>query len=86
LQLNDSSCSKVFAKKLVKKRSVPMNSASRTIVTMVTAAGLTLSSVGLAAAQDWPQWRGPGRDNKVTGFTAPAAWPKELTKKWETSR
>src|SRR5262245_41365564 len=32
--------------------------------------------------QDWPQWRGPNRDNKVTGFKAPSAWPKELTKKW----
>ena len=37
----------------------------------------------MAGADDWPQWRGPGRDNKVTGFTAPAAWPKELTKKWK---
>ena len=26
----------------------------------------------MAGADDWPQWRGPGRDNKVTGFTAPA--------------
>ena len=33
-------------------------------------------------AQDWPQWRGPNRDNKVTGFTAPTAWPKALTQKW----
>jgi len=33
-------------------------------------------------AQDWPQWRGPNRDNKVTGFTAPQTWPKELMKKW----
>jgi outer membrane protein assembly factor BamB len=36
-----------------------------------------------AAAQDWPQWRGPNRDNKVVGFTAPATWPKELMKKWQ---
>jgi outer membrane protein assembly factor BamB len=35
-----------------------------------------------ARAQDWPQWRGPSRDNKVTGFTVPKTWPKELTKKW----
>jgi outer membrane protein assembly factor BamB len=34
------------------------------------------------SAQDWPQWRGPNRDNKVTGFTAPTAWPKALTQKW----
>jgi outer membrane protein assembly factor BamB len=35
-------------------------------------------------AQDWPQWRGPNRDNKVIGFTEPKEWPKELTKKWTT--
>ena len=34
-------------------------------------------------ADDWPQWRGPNRDNKVTGFNAPAVWPKELTRKWK---
>jgi outer membrane protein assembly factor BamB len=34
-------------------------------------------------AQDWPQWRGANRDNKVTGFTAPKEWPKELTQKWK---
>jgi outer membrane protein assembly factor BamB len=36
-----------------------------------------------AGAQDWPQWRGPNRDNKVTGFTEPKTWPKELTNKWK---
>jgi outer membrane protein assembly factor BamB len=35
-------------------------------------------------AQDWPQWRGPNRDNKVVGFTAPTSWPKELTQKWSS--
>jgi len=40
---------------------------------------LVLSSLP-AGADDWPQFRGPGRDNKVTGFTAPATWPKELKK------
>ena len=34
-------------------------------------------------AQDWPQWRGPNRDGKVTGFTAPGEWPKELTLRWK---
>ncbi len=42
---------------------------------------LLLGATG-ARAQDWPQWRGPNRDNKVTGFTEPKTWPKELTKKW----
>jgi outer membrane protein assembly factor BamB len=36
-------------------------------------------------AQDWPQWRGPNRDGKVAGFTAPETWPKELTQKWKTA-
>jgi outer membrane protein assembly factor BamB len=35
-----------------------------------------------AWAQDWPQWRGPNRDGKVTGFTAPQTWPQELKLKW----
>jgi outer membrane protein assembly factor BamB len=34
-------------------------------------------------AQDWPQFRGPARDSKVTGFKAPAAWPAELTVLWK---
>lgn len=36
----------------------------------------------VAAADDWPQWRGPNRDAKATGFKTPSTWPKELTKKW----
>jgi outer membrane protein assembly factor BamB len=35
-------------------------------------------------AGDWPQWRGPNRDNKVIGFTEPKTWPKELKQKWQT--
>ncbi len=38
-----------------------------------------------AGAGDWPQWRGPNRDNKVVGFTVPSAWPKELTRKWKVT-
>jgi len=38
-----------------------------------------------APAGDWPQWRGPGRDARVTGFTAPKAWPAELTQKWKVT-
>ena len=38
-----------------------------------------------AQAQDWPQWRGVNRDAKATGFKAPSAWPKELTKKWKVT-
>ena len=35
-----------------------------------------------ACAQDWLQWRGPNRDGVVVGFSAPSAWPGELTKLW----
>jgi outer membrane protein assembly factor BamB len=44
-----------------------------------------LLSAGGATGQDWPQWRGPNRDAKATGFTAPKAWPKELTQKWKVT-
>lgn len=37
---------------------------------------------GLAVAQDWPQWRGPGRDGAARGVPAPAAWPDELQRAW----
>lgn len=33
-------------------------------------------------AQDWPQWRGPNRDGKISGFIAPQKWPEKLTVKW----
>jgi outer membrane protein assembly factor BamB len=34
-------------------------------------------------AQDWPQFRGPNRDSKVTGFKAPAKWPEKLAQQWK---
>ncbi|MDB5332942.1 MAG: qgdA, partial [Phycisphaerales bacterium] len=40
---------------------------------------------GSMALADWPQWRGANRDAKVTDFTAPATWPKELTQKWKVT-
>ena len=36
-------------------------------------------------AEDWPQWRGPNRDAKVSGFTAPKEWPQKLPEKWKTT-
>jgi outer membrane protein assembly factor BamB len=38
-----------------------------------------------AGADDWPQFRGPTRDNKVTGFTAPQTWPKALKQQWKVT-
>jgi outer membrane protein assembly factor BamB len=34
---------------------------------------------------DWPQWRGPARDGVASSFTAPQAWPTQLTKKWQAT-
>ena len=39
----------------------------------------------VGVAQDWPQWRGPARDGKASGFDAPQTWPQELTQKWKVS-
>ena len=51
----------------------------------VVMVGVMLLATTCAMAQDWPQWRGASRDGKVTGFTAPAAWPKELAQKWKVA-
>jgi len=37
----------------------------------------------VAAAQNWPQWRGPHRDGAVMAFDEPALWPSILTKQWQ---
>lgn len=41
--------------------------------------------VANAAHGDWPQWRGPHRDARATGFTPPASWPAELTQTWKVT-
>lgn len=35
-----------------------------------------------ASAQEWTQWRGPGRDGFVSAKNAPAAWPESLQRSW----
>ena len=50
---------------------------------VVMAGCVLLIVAGGVLAQDWPQWRGPGRDGKVSGFTAPQKWPQELAQKWK---
>ena len=47
--------------------------------------GVILVGATCASAQDWPQWRGPNRDGKVTGFAAPEKWPTALAQKWKTT-
>jgi len=60
-----------------------MGSRNRSKVVLV--GWVILIAAGCVLGQDWPQWRGPNRDGKVTGFTAPQTWPKELTAKWKTT-
>jgi hypothetical protein len=56
-----------------------MNDAKRSVGAVVGVLALLAASHVLA--QDWPQWRGPGRDGKAAGFKAPESWPKALTRK-----
>ena len=43
---------------------------------------LVLGAVSDAAAQDWPQWRGPERDGVAAAFDVPASWPDTLQRHW----
>lgn len=36
-----------------------------------------------AAAQEWPQWRGPNRDATVSDGSIPQTWPKTLKEEWK---
>src|SRR4030042_1491610 len=60
-----------------------MRKSKRSSVVMVICVALIAASCVLA--QDWPQWRGPNRDGKAAGFTAPEKWPGQLTQKWKTT-
>jgi outer membrane protein assembly factor BamB len=59
---------------------------NRVLGATVLLVGCVLSlGASRAEAQDWPQWRGPNRDNHLVGFAEPKTWPKELTKKWKVT-
>ncbi len=57
----------------------------RSPLAIVITGCIAISAANRAGAQNWPQWRGANRDAKVTGFKAPATWPKELTQKWKVT-
>ena len=57
-------------------------SLSRVPRTWFVAAFLILSIAPLASAQDWSQWRGPGRDGLIPASFAPKAWPESLKRVW----
>lgn len=46
---------------------------------------LVVIGLSTAGAQDWPQWRGPDRSARASGFNAPDAWPSELNQKWKVA-
>ena len=37
---------------------------------------------GTSFAQDWSQWRGPGRDGSVAAAAVPATWPSSVAPAW----
>ena len=43
---------------------------------------LLVGAVSIAAAQDWPQWRGPARDGVAAAFDVPSSWPDMLQRHW----
>lgn len=46
---------------------------------------ITSTLAAQTSTASWSQWRGPNRDGVASTFTPPAAWPAQLTKKWETT-
>jgi outer membrane protein assembly factor BamB len=54
------------------------------LVRTLLAVALSLAALP-ASAQDFPQWRGPGRDGVVTSFAVPKTWPKELKQEWKAT-
>ncbi len=50
------------------------------------ASGLFFFALATSAwAQDWPQWRGPNRDDKAPAFAAPKTWPEKPNVKWKVT-
>jgi outer membrane protein assembly factor BamB len=44
--------------------------------------GLLLIGATAVSAQEWTQWRGPGRDGFVSEKNAPAVWPEKFQRVW----
>lgn len=52
------------------------------LIAASSAIGLVMMINLRAAAQDWPQWRGPNRDGAVSSFREPSPWPEALKQQW----
>src|SRR5215469_16699087 len=64
-------------------RTQPRTAMKTSKATAVIVGCVLLFGASRAFGQDWPQWRGPDRNNKATGFTEPKTWPKELKQQWK---
>ena len=49
---------------------------------IVTAGLVLLATSSIASAQDWSQWRGPGRDGVIPASAIPSPWPAAVTRGW----
>lgn len=70
---------------LMRRQTQFQMSLVRSLLTALGAICFLTACSGLLNAGDWPQWRGPNRDGKVTGFKAPEVWPQQLTQKWKVA-
>jgi outer membrane protein assembly factor BamB len=68
---------------LLKRKESTMKNLNRPMFLLICI--VIMISTSCVFAQDWPQWRGPERDGKVTRFTAPGDWPKDLTLRWKVT-
>jgi outer membrane protein assembly factor BamB len=55
----------------------------RAALILLLISGLTAAGQARQAASDVIQWRGANRDGAISGFTAPATWPAQLTQRWK---
>ena len=55
------------------------------LVTIFIGVLAAVCAPGVRAQTDWAQWRGAGRDGVVKTNALPAAWPKELARKWKVA-
>jgi len=57
----------------------------RGIIFLILMAGVTATIDARQAGTDVTQWRGANRDGAISGFTAPATWPAQLTQRWKVA-
>lgn len=78
----DLSSDKIESAPQTSEQFIPMKSIPQTM--RIVSSCFVLFSVGVASAQDWPQYLGENRAAKAS-FSAPKSWPKELSSKWKVT-